>query len=331
MSVVIPVYKGQRFVKELVRRLHESLDRISSDYEIIMVDDRSPDDGWPLMVEEARADPRVIAIRLSRNFGQHAAITAGLERARGRWNCVMDCDLQDAPEDIVALYHEAQATGAQTVIAVRKSSGLGLGRNLGSAVFNTLLKWMSGLDLSTKQGNFRVFSYKVANAYRAYPEQMRLFPAIMSQVGFETRHLLLARAKREGGGSSYSFGKLVSLAFDAFTAYSDKPLRNVAFFGLWICLAAGLFGLYTILRALVFGIYVPGYASIVAILAFTSGFQIFLLGFVGVYVGRVLNETKHRPVFIVDAIVDARSSPDADVSLMAEAENRGQALQTAQI
>lgn len=300
ISVIIPVYRGESFVETLVARLHAVLAQISVKYQIVLVDDRSPDDSWRLIKHEAEKDARVLGVRLSRNFGQHPAISAGIAHASAKWYVVMDCDLQDPPEAIADLYHHALETGADIVLAERSTSGLSAGRNLGSALFNSGLKWLSGLDVSAKVGNFRIFSNRAACAFRAFPEQLRLFPAIMSKIGFQVGRIEVPRAQRPEGKSSYTFLKLARLALDTAVAYSEKPLWILIAAGVIICGLAILYGLWVVIGALLFGFEVPGFATIASLLAFLGGAQIFLTSFVGLYVGRVLAEAKGRPTFIVD-------------------------------
>lgn len=307
IAVVIPIYKSGEFIAELVARLHATLRPISERYQIVLVDDRSPDEAWSLILHEVQVDPRVMGVRLSRNFGQHAAISAGLAHARARWYVVMDGDLQDPPEAIADLHARAALAQRHIVIAARAVSGLGIGRSIGSAIFNTTLRWASGLDVSSEIGNFRIFSHRVAEAFRRYPEQLRLFPAIMSQVGFESERLVLPRHERPRGRSSYNFVKLARLAFETIVAFSERPLRYMAAAGFTVCILSALYGLFVIVRTVVFGTVVPGFATIAAMLAFLGGVQISIMSFVGLYVGRVLAETKRRPVFIVDEVsADAR-------------------------
>lgn len=302
VAVVVPVYKGEAFLVELVTRLHGALQSISQSYQIILVDDRSPDGAWSLIEQMAEADSRVTGVRLSRNFGQHPAISAGIAYARADWYVVMDCDLQDPPEAIKALYEHVTKIGADVVIAERETSGLAAGRNIGSAIFNSSLRWASGMNVSSKFGNFRIFSNKVASAFRAYPEQFRLFPAIMTQLGFDTRHLVLSRHQRPTGKSSYNIFTLAKLAIETIVAYSEKPLLLMVALGTFVCGASLLFGMGIVLSALINGATVPGYATLASLISFLGGLQIFLVSLVGLYVGRALAEVKHRPVFIVDEI-----------------------------
>lgn len=306
VAVIVPVYMGAAFLNELVKRLHETLQTIHHDYQIILVDDRGPDNSWELIEEEAQADPRVIGVKLSRNFGQHPAISAGIAHSNANWYVVMDCDLQDPPEQIERLYKHAQENDFDIVIAKRETSGLGQDRNLGSKLFNGVLRWASDLDVSSKYGNYRIFSDKVAHAFRAYPEQLRFFPALMSHLGFAQDKLLMPRDERPQGKSSYSLMKLAKLALENIIAYSEKPLWFSVGIGLTMCGASTLYGLYILIRALFLGFDTPGFATIVTLITFFGGVQLFLLSLVGLYVGRAIAETRGRPTFIVDTVFRKR-------------------------
>lgn len=302
IAVVVPFYKGRAFVEELVGRIRAGLEKKGISFQIVLVDDRSPDDGWSAIESMAAADSRILGIRLSRNFGQHAAISAGIAYARARWYVVMDCDLQDPPEAIPALYKHAVTNELDIVIAERAASGHGRRRNFGSRAFYGVLRWASGLELSADIGNYRIFSHKVAEAYRSYPEQLRLFPALMVQLGFETGFIRIPRSRRAEGQSSYTYRKLASLALETILAYSAKPLWWIASFGLAICLASVLFGSIILTQYFVGNIEVAGFATLATLTTFLGGAQIFVISVVGLYVGRVLAETKHRPIFIIDEL-----------------------------
>ncbi len=302
IAVVIPYFRSEALIDGLVARLSAALSSIGADWQVVLVDDGSPDEGWAKIAHAASQDSRITGVRLSRNFGQHAAITAGMHHARARWYVVMDCDLQDRPEDIPSLYSHALEKGVDVALAQRESSGLGLRRTFGSRAFNLVLRWMSLTDFSNEIGNFRIFSDKVAEAYRAFPEQMRFFPALMNEVGFSSSKLRLPRDERPAGQSSYNFRKLLRLAFDSVVTYTDRPLRYLAASGAAIAAGSVVLGLAVILRALFFGSPVAGWPSLMAMVAFFGGAQIFAISILGLYVGQVFKETKRRPIYIVDKV-----------------------------
>ena len=167
IAVVVPYYKAEPMLDMLIERLSATLSQITANWNVIFVDDRSPDNGWQKIVAASLRDPRLKGIRLSRNFGQHAAITAGMHHVNANWYVVMDCDLQDRPEDIEILYRRACEGTADVVLAERATAGLSMQRTAASFVFNAMVKWMAALDFSNKIGNFRIFSDKVAQAFRA--------------------------------------------------------------------------------------------------------------------------------------------------------------------
>lgn len=302
IAVVIPVYMGAAFLEELVERLHAELRTITDRYEIILVDDRGPDESWDKIQLCAEQDSRVTGIQLSQNFGQHPAISAGIAYANSDWYVVMDCDIQDPPECIGELFRTAVRDNLDIVVAERETSGLGARRNLGSALFNGILRWASDMDVSSRYGNFRIFSNKVANAIRAYPEQLRFFPALISHVGFSQGSILLPRNTRAEGKSSYSYRKLAKLALENIIAYSEKPLWISIAIAISACVLSGLYGVYVGLKALIFGFEVAGFATLTVLITFIGGLQLFMLSLVGLYVGRGIAEARHRPVFIVDQI-----------------------------
>ena len=300
IAVIVPIYNSAAILDELIDRLKTTLSSIHSDYEIILVDDRGPQAVWPIILKATQIDERVKGIRLSRNFGQHAAISAGLDYAQADWYVVMDCDLQDSPEDIPLLYNEAIATGVDSVIAKRKSHGSKKRRKLGSVIFNFILRHLADIPTSEQVGNFRILNDAMAQAYRHYTEKMRLFPAIMSHLGFEDTYLELERSDREEGRSSYTFRKLFALAFDSIISNTVKPMYYLAGFGVCISALAVIFAATIIVQKLFFGVTIEGWASLMTALMLIGGIQIFVVSFVGIYVGKVFFEVKDRPIFIVE-------------------------------
>ena len=179
IPVIVPVYMGKIFLRELCERLVASLELISKCFSIVLVDDRSPDDAWSLIQQLGQEDSRIRGVQLSRNFGQHYALTAGIDHADAHWYVVMDCDLQDAPEDISLLYEHA-LTGYDIVVAVRRKEGHGFLKRQSSKLFYTAFNILSGIELDWSIGNFRIFSDRVAAGFRQMREQMRFFPASLA-------------------------------------------------------------------------------------------------------------------------------------------------------
>ena len=298
IAVVIPVYMGKAFVRELCARLISSLEPICGRFSIVLVDDRSPDDVWPDIVALGGDDPRVRGIQLSRNFGQHYAITAGIDRARARWYVVMDCDLQDAPEDIPLLYAEA-LKGFDMVVAARRRKEHGLLKRMASRAFYRLFKLLSGVPLDWSIGNYRIFSNAVAEGFREMREQLRCFPASLSFMGFEVGEIEVVHHSRPSGKSSYTARKLVAFAAETIIAHSHVPLTLTALVGLVISILSLLTGLAIIVRTLAWGSPITGWASLMVGVFTMGGFQLFAAGVIGIYVGKTFDETKRRPLYFV--------------------------------
>jgi len=301
LSVVIPVYGAPELISELCNRLHKSLREITQDYEIILVFDCSPDDSWERICEECKRDERVKGIRLSRNFGQHYAITAGLEHAGGKWIVVMDCDLQDQPEEICKLYQKAQE-GYDIVFAQRKVRKDHFLKRLSSCLFYKVFSYMTDSHQDAAIANFGVYSDNVIRAVLSMRDYVRYFPTMAQWVGFKSTAIEVEHAERSTGRSSYSLRKLLYLAVNNMIAFSDKPLRLTVKVGMSVCLLTILVGLTYLYRYLIGGIVVSGYASLILSIWFIGGVIIFLIGILGIYLGKAFDQTKRRPTYIIDAM-----------------------------
>jgi len=303
IAVIVPVYNGRAMLRELCRRLIESLSEITSDFIVVLVDDAGPDNPWPLIREVSHGDERIKGVRLSRNFGQHYALTAGIDVARARWYVIMDCDLQDAPEDILRLYAKA-IEGYDVVTGVRAKEGHRHFKRGSSRLFYALFKILSGVRLDWSIGNFRIFSNAVAEGFRDMREQLRFVPASFEWMGFETAYIDLPHHARAEGQSSYTFGKLMRLATNTILAHSQVPLNVVAVLGFVMSGITFLVALIYFGRALLFGTTVAGWSSLFVTMLFLSSFQIALMGVLGIYIGKTFDETKRRPLYIVKDTVN---------------------------
>lgn len=298
ISVVSPVYCCADCLRALCGRIDAALAATGASYEIVLVDDASPDAAWPVMCELAGADPRIKAVALSRNFGQHCAIAAGLEHARGRWIVVMDCDLQDRPEEIAALYARARE-GFDVVFAEREVRRDGWFKRNSSRAFIALLNWLSGADYDYRTANFGIYGRAVIDAVRSMGDRARFFPVMVRWTGFRRTSIPVQHDARGNGGSSYSLRKLLKLALDIMLSYSDKPLRLVATAGLVISIVALAMTAFSLYRYLHGDVTVAGYTSVIASMWLLAGVMLFCMGIIGLYVGRVFEAVKSRPVFIV--------------------------------
>ena len=297
LSVVIPVYRAEDCLEELYRRLVPTLSGIAQDFEIIMVEDCGGDRSWEIIREIARRDPRVKGIQFSRNFGQHYGITAGLDHCDGDWVVVMDCDLQDRPEDIPLLYAKARE-GYDVVHALRDRHQDALVKRWGSNLYFKLLEYLGDVAYETP-GNFRILSRKVVENFRRLREQLRYSTGLLHWMGFPTAYVEVQQAERYAGKSTYTLRKLWQLAFDIMIAFSDKPLRLSVRLGFIIAFLAFCYGVFILVRALLYGSAITGWASLIVSIYFMGGIIIAILGVIGIYLGKTFEEAKKRPLYIV--------------------------------
>ncbi len=310
ISVVIPVYKAENILGELYARLRKSLEVISPSFEIILVEDCGGDNSWEVIQDLSSADHRVRGIQFSRNFGQHCGITAGLDYCKGDWVVVMDCDLQDRPEEIPRLYKKAQE-GYDIVLAkrgVRKDSAL---KRMSSWLFYRSFSYLADIEYDGDSGNFRIISRNVVTSFRRMREQLRFFGGLVQWMGFPTTSIQVEHAERFEGDTTYTFSKLWRLATETIIAHSDKPLRLAVRFGFMMTFFSFCYGLYFLLNALFKGTPVAGWSSLIVSLYFIGGIIIGTLGILGIYLGKTFDETKKRPLYIVrQATFDEKNSND---------------------
>ena len=298
ISVVTPVYRAEGCLEELYRRLVAVLSGITQDFEIVMVEDCGGDRSWEIIQALARKDARVKGFQFSRNFGQHYGITAGLDHCDGDWVVVMDCDLQDRPEEIPRLYAKAQE-GYEIVIARRGRRSDPLAKRMTSWVFYRLFSWLAEIDYDGQAGNFRIISRKVVGSFRQMREQLRFFGGLINWMGFPAVAIDVRHDERYAGPSTYTLGKLWKLAFETIVAYSDKPLRLSVRFGFVLAFLAFCYGLYIVVHALLYGSAISGWASLIVSMYFIGGIIIAILGVIGIYLGKTFDEAKKRPLYIV--------------------------------
>ena len=306
LSVVIPVYEADNCLDELYLRLKVALESITPEFEIVLVEDCSGDDSWQVIERLAAGDPRVRGIQFSRNFGQHYGITAGLDHCDGDWVVVMDCDLQDRPEEIPRLYAKAQE-GYDVVLARRGQRNDPAMKRFKSWLFYKVFNYLTEVNYDGETGNFRIVSRKVANAYRTMRERLRFFGGLVAWMGFPTASIDVQHDKRFTGQTSYTFRKLWKLAIETIIGYSDKPLWLSIRFGFVISALAFTYGGYIIYQALMYDAPIMGWSSLIVSLYFLGGIIISTLGILGVYLGKTFDETKGRPLYIV-----RRSTFDCD-------------------
>ncbi len=310
LSVVIPVYRAEECLEELHRRLTSTLEALTEDYEIIFVEDGGGDGSWNLISALAQRDRRVQGLQLSRNFGQHYAITAGIDYSIGDWVLVMDCDLQDPPEEIPRLYAKA-LEGYDVVVARRQERTDPFIKLAASTAFYAVFRYLSDLPYDGRVGNFRLISRRVADSFTRMRERLRLFSGMVDWMGFPTSAIDVMHGERFAGKSSYNFRKLFALAKDAILAYSNKPLKLAVGLGMSLSMASFCFGAYFIVRKLTQGIPVVGWTSLIVSIYFMGGLILTLLGVIGIYLGETFDETKRRPLYFVRRATFAESARSA--------------------
>ena len=298
ISVVTPVYGCAPSLPKLYERLCRNLGQITENFEIIMVNDASPDDAWEVISTLANEDSRVKGINFSRNFGQHRAITAGLDFAAGDWVVVMDCDLQDQPEEIPQLYRKA-IEGYDVVFGRRRERVDGPLKKLSSKVFHWVFNYFTEQNKDSSIANFSIVSHRVVRRLKDLHEQNRNYPLFVNWLGFEEATVDIAHAGREEGRSSYTFGKLLNLAIDNIISQSNKPLRVSIKFGFTISFISFLYALYLIFRYFLYGTPVEGWTSVMVSIYFIGGLLFANLGILGLYIGKIFDETKGRPLYVV--------------------------------
>lgn len=298
VSIVSPVFKGEKMVADLVRRNVESVSTITDDYEIILVNDASPDNSWEEIVKQCESNPKVKGINLSRNFGQHYAITAGLRYAKGDWVVVMDCDLQDRPEEIPNLYRKAME-GYDIVYARRVTRKDKFFKRQSSSMFYKVYNWLSGLDVDKTIANFGIYKQCVIEEFNKMPERTRSFPSLVKYLGFKDTAIEVEHAERAEGKSSYNFFKLFKLGFDVIVSNSNKPLRMAVGVGFGMSVISFLLALYNVIAKWIGIIQVPGYTTTMFSIWFVGGLILFVMGILGLYIGKIFDQVKGRQLFIV--------------------------------
>lgn len=271
---------------------------LTPDFEIILVDDASPDDSWGVIESLAARDPRVRGILLSRNFGQHHAVGAGLAAARGDWVVVMDCDLQDRPEEIPSLYAKARE-GHPCVMGRRTRRVDRPFKRLQSWAFYKVFSYLTEIPYDGTVSNFSIASRQVVDDVNRMGESVRYYPGFLFWLGYASAFVDVEQDPRFAGETSYTLAKLLRHSRDIILSHSNKPLQLCVAFGLAVSSAAFLAGLFYLVWVLAYGTPVAGWASLIISLYFTTGAIIFTLGVVGLYVGRVFQEVKRRPIFVV--------------------------------
>lgn len=298
IGVVVPVYQCEKIIDELCKRLILNLSKITEFFEVILVDDSSSDNSWLKIKENNFHDKRIKGYLLSRNFGQHHAITAGLDIVIAEWTIVMDCDLQDNPEEIINLYNKAME-GYDIVLAARKNRKDKIFKKITSKLFYFILSFFSGLKFNGEVGNFGIYNFKVVNSIKQIREPFRFFVSSVKWLGFKSTIIEVNHEKRFKGKSSYSLGKLINLSVNIIISFSNKPLKIMIFTGLGFTLSSITFTVYSLYLKYIGQITELGYTSIISSIWLLSGVILFSSGVLGIYIGKIYDGIKNRPLYII--------------------------------
>jgi len=308
MSVVSPIYKAEVILPVLVERLIRSLSLITDNFEIILVCDGSPDNSWAVMTKLAEQHSCLIVVKLSRNFGQHYAMTAGLDLARGEWTVVMDCDLQDQPEEIHRLLEKANE-GFDIVVARRIERKHKLWKRITSNLFAKLFNLMSGLHLDSSVGSFRIMKRTVVEGLCNMRETHRLFGGLVEWLGFDTASIDVQHSERFEGQSSYNLVRLFVMAMDGMISFSNRPLYISIALGTILSIASGMYGLSLLLKYSFGGISsISGWLSTILAVTFLGGIILLNQGILGLYLGRLYSQSKSRPLYVISKIIQTKQN-----------------------
>jgi len=309
ISVLSPIYGCRPCLIQLVEQVRATLDGAGLTWELILVDDRGPDEPWDLICELSRADPRVRGIRLARNHGQHLAIWAGLEATRGAWTAVIDCDLQDDPAVIPRLLEMAEEGDVDAVIVDRGTWSDSAFRRLASKLFYRTVRALGGMRLENI-GNFGLYSRRMVEVLLRFGEQEVFLPMMVGLTGLKTRKFRCDRGERLAGSSAYSLLALMRLSLAVIIRFSDRPLKLSVFVGFAFSLLSALVSVVLVLAWLRGLFTVPGWTSTILSLWFLSGLIMATLGIHGFYLGRVFSEVKRRPRILTETTTE--ESPVAE-------------------
>lgn len=299
LSLVVPMYNEEDNVGEFYARVKAVLEQLGETWEIVCVNDGSRDATLAQLVALNRADARVKVINLSRNFGKEIALTAGIDHACGQAVIPIDADLQDPPEliaDLVAKWRE----GYDVVNATRRSrQGESWLKRLTAGAFYRVLENMADISIPRNTGDFRLLGRPVVEALKRMPERTRFMKGLFAWVGFKQATVLYDRHPRYAGQTKWNYWRLWNFAIDGIVSFSTVPLKVWSYFGLGVAALSFIYALFLAVRTMLYGIDVPGYASLMVVVLFLGGIQLITLGVLGEYLGRIYDETKRRPLYIV--------------------------------
>jgi polyisoprenyl-phosphate glycosyltransferase len=310
LSVVIPVFNEADCILDFHARLAAVMERLGS-WEAIYVNDGSRDETLPRLEALRRHDSRIALLNLSRNFGKEVATTAGLDHARGDAVIVIDADLQDPPELIAELV-AGWRTGFDVVYAKRRArAGESRAKRASAALFYRLMTHLGRVEMPADTGDFRLLSRRAVDAVLQLREQHRMMKGLFAWVGFPSKAVLYDRAPRHAGESKWNWWRLWNLALEGITGFTVMPLKVATYLGLAVALLAAVYGAQVVVKTLLFGNPVAGYPSLMTVMLFLGGVQLITLGVIGEYLGRIFNETKNRPLYLVERFIPSEPRPQS--------------------
>ena len=303
LSIVVPCFNEEACLPELHARLSKAAAAVAGeDYEIVLVNDGSRDGSWAMMQALAESDPRLVAINLSRNHGHQLALTAGLDLCSGARILIIDADLQDPPELLPEMIAEMERREADVVYAVRRARAGETAFKRGTAkLFYRVLSRLAEIEIPLDTGDFRLMSRRALDALLALPEQSRFIRGMVAWVGFKQVPIVYDRAQRHAGETKYPLGRMMRFALDAVTGFSTAPLRMASHVGMWLVVASILLLIYIAIGFLT-GTAIQGWTSLMLVVVVLGAVQMFVLGMIGEYLGRLYVEAKKRPLYIVSDI-----------------------------
>lgn len=314
ISVVVPMYNEERGLDALYGRVTRVMEDLGRSYELVCVNDGSRDDTLERLLDLVRHDSRVRVVDLSRNYGKEVALAAGIRAASGRAVIPLDADLQDPPEvipDLVSKWDE----GFDAVYAVRRSrQGETALKKTSASLFYRVMNLVSEVEIPRDAGDFRLISRPVADALNEIKETQRYNKGLFAWVGFRQTRILYDREPRSSGTTKHSYWKLWRLALEGITSFSWVPLQIATYAGLLVALGAAAYGIYTIVHALLGQVNAPGYSSLMTVVLFLGGMQLFTIGVMGEYVGRIYSESKRRPLYFVREMYGFANEPQREVA-----------------
>lgn len=300
ISIVSPVYGCIGCLEELVDTVRATFEGTDLEWELILVDDRGPDNPWQRIQELAARDERVRGVRLTRNYGQHLAIWAGFAQAQGDWIAVIDCDLQDDPKIIPELYKKAIDDDLEAVVVERGTWSDSWWRRTASRLFHSTIGLLAGLNLNNNVGNFGLYSRRMTNVLLSFKDQEVFLPAMVALTGLSKGVYKLDRSDRAEGQSSYNMLRLIRIAIAIIVRFTDRPLKLSIILGVLFSTFSALVSVVILIAWASGAFSVPGWTSIILSVWFLSGLILAVLGVHGVYIGRIFSEVQKRPRYIVE-------------------------------